>query len=158
MVLRSRCMADLVFGGQREFAGWNQICVIRAVLNFVIERKVGDADYRWRLAKKVKFSVLICFEDIFPEIASQFTRNGAAFLVNITNDAWYKKTSAAYQHAQASIFRAVENRVNVIRAANTGVSCFIDQKGRIVGRIGSGGESIFVDGFKIQDITITASL
>jgi apolipoprotein N-acyltransferase len=101
--------------------------------------------------------VLICFEDIFPGLTREFVKNGAKLLVNITNDAWFWKTSAAYQHVQNSIFRAVENRVNVIRAANTGVSCFINQKGEIAGRVESLGNSIFVEGFKIYGITLTGT-
>jgi len=108
-----------------------------------------------RLAKKVKFSCLICFEDIFPDLARQFVNRGAGFLVNVTNDAWFGRTCAAYQHAQSSVFRAVENRTNVIRAANTGVSCFIDQKGAIVDKVELGGQATFVEGYKTHEITLT---
>lgn len=94
-----------------------------------------------------KFGVMICFEDIFPYMARQFSRAGADFLVNITNDAWFGKTAASRQHMQASVFRAVENRRPVIRAANTGISCFIDTAGRVFSKVESGGEEIFVRGF-----------
>jgi len=127
------------------------------VFKFIVERRVKDKETSWRLLKKAKFSCLICFEDIFPDLTRQFVKRGAAFLVNITNDAWFGRTSAAYQHAQSSVFRAVENRVNVVRAANTGLSCFIDQKGRITGAVESNGENLFVDGFKIGEITLAAT-
>jgi apolipoprotein N-acyltransferase len=96
---------------------------------------------------------LICFEDVFPELSRQFTKNGAQFLVNITNDAWYQHSFASYQHFQASVFRAVENRVVVLRSANTGVSGFISPEGRIISlvRDAKSGE-LFVDGFKSQSI------
>ncbi len=98
--------------------------------------------------KKVRFGVLICFEDIFPELVAGSVANGADFMVVITNDAWFMKTGAPYQHAQSSVFRAVENRINVVRCANTGYSCFIDQKGRITGSVKDAkGEKIFVPGF-----------
>ena len=78
------------------------------------------------------FSVLICFEDTFAYLARQFSQKGTNLLVNITNDAWFLDTSEPFMHLQSSVFRAIENRRSVVRAANTGVSCFIDQKGRIV--------------------------
>ncbi|MFH1825490.1 MAG: apolipoprotein N-acyltransferase [Candidatus Firestonebacteria bacterium] len=79
-----------------------------------------------------KFSVLICWEVIFPEPARKFVKNGANFLVTISNDAWYRKSAAPYQHFITLPFRAVENKVNIIRAANTGVSGFVDYKGEIL--------------------------
>jgi apolipoprotein N-acyltransferase len=74
---------------------------------------------------------LICFESIFPEIARGHIKNGATLLATITNDAWFGRTSAPYQHFQMSIFRAVENRSFLVRAANTGVSGVIDANGRV---------------------------
>jgi len=101
------------------------------------------------------FSVLICFEDLFPELASGFVKSGAQFLVNITNDAWYKKTSAAHQHLQASVFRAVENRVPLVRAANTGVSGFILPSGKIISLVqDKNGREIFIDGYKAEKIAL----
>jgi apolipoprotein N-acyltransferase len=100
-----------------------------------------------------KFGVLICFEDVFPEISRQFTLRGARFLVNITNDAWYQHSFASYQHFQASVFRAVENRVTLLRSANTGVSGFISPQGRIISLVrGDQSRELFVDGFKLQSI------
>ncbi len=82
-----------------------------------------------------RFSVLICFEDTFPYLARQAVDKGAQFLIVITNDAWFSKSAAAYQHLQASIFRAIENDVPVIRSANTGVSAFVDNQGVVLDRI-----------------------
>ncbi|MBI2870429.1 MAG: apolipoprotein N-acyltransferase [Candidatus Omnitrophica bacterium] len=94
------------------------------------------------------FSILICFEDIFPGLARQFVRRGARFLVNITNDAWFGDTAAPHQHLEASIFRAVENGVSVVRSANTGVSCVIDPWGRVTAQVAEtpGGKLTFVEG------------
>jgi len=102
--------------------------------------------------KPVKFGVLICFEDIFPGLVRRFVKKGSVIIVNITNDAWFMKTSAPYQHAQASVFRAVENRVNVIRSANTGLSCFITPEGEITKRVERRGEPIFIAGFETESI------
>ncbi len=77
------------------------------------------------------FGVLICYEGIFPHLARQFIDRGATFLVNITNDAWFGHSSAPYQHLVMEAMRAVENRVPLIRAANTGISAVIDVTGRI---------------------------
>ncbi len=125
------------------------------VFKFFVEREAKGKDVSWRLVKKVKFACLICFEDIFPHLTRQFVKNGAVFLINITNDAWFGNSSSPYQHAQSSVFRAVENRVNVVRAANTGYSCFIDQKGRVVDAVEVDGKNLFVDGFKTHEIVLT---
>jgi apolipoprotein N-acyltransferase len=74
----------------------------------------------------------ICYEAIFPDLVRQFSRNGAELLVNITNDGWYGTTSAPYQHFAMATFRAVENRKWLLRAANTGISAFVDPRGRVV--------------------------
>ncbi|MBI4335574.1 MAG: apolipoprotein N-acyltransferase [Candidatus Omnitrophica bacterium] len=102
----------------------------------------------------VKFAVLICFEDIIQGLSHKFIKNDAQFLVNITNDAWFMETSAPYQHAAASVFRAVENRVPVVRAANTGLSCFIDRTGRIYDKVSDGKKDIFVVGYKTTEIKV----
>ncbi|MFC1884648.1 apolipoprotein N-acyltransferase [Thermodesulfobacteriota bacterium] len=78
--------------------------------------------------------VLICFECIFPELAREHTLKGARILVNLTNDAWFGKTSAPHQHLSMAVFRAVENRRPLLRSANTGISAFIEPQGRIVSK------------------------
>ena len=79
--------------------------------------------------RNTKLGALICFESIFPELARSQTEAGAGLLVNLTNDAWYGRTSAPWQHLSMAVFRAVENRRSLARSANTGVSGFIDPLG-----------------------------
>ncbi|MGD9899309.1 MAG: apolipoprotein N-acyltransferase [Calditrichaceae bacterium] len=76
------------------------------------------------------FSPLICFEAVFPGHVREFVRNGAEFLAIITNDGWFEGSSGPYQHSQYAILRAVENRIPIVRSANTGISVFIDPWGR----------------------------
>lgn len=79
-----------------------------------------------------RFSVLICYEAIFPELARIAVSNGAQMLVNITNDGWFGATAAPYQHLAMARLRSVENRVWLLRSANTGVSAAFDAGGRMV--------------------------
>jgi apolipoprotein N-acyltransferase len=103
------------------------------------------------------FSVLICFEDVVAPLAGRFVRSGAQFLVNMTNDAWFGDSSEPRQHLQASVFRAVENRVNVVRSANTGISCFINPRGRILAEVSdASGRDVCVEGEKTQELTISS--
>lgn len=82
----------------------------------------------------LKLGTAICYESVFPYLFSGDTKDGADLFVNITNDGWYLDTAAPYQHFIANIFRAVENRRPVLRAANNGISALIDPWGRVTAR------------------------
>jgi apolipoprotein N-acyltransferase len=77
------------------------------------------------------FGVLICFESAFEDLSRAYRRAGADFIVNITNDMWFGRSAGPYQHAAHLVMRAIENRVGIARAANTGISEFVDPFGRV---------------------------
>ena len=91
-------------------------------------------------------AVLICFEDIFPDLVRKFRDAGADIFINITNEAWFERSTEPFQHLAISIVRAVENRRWFIRSANTGISGAIDPWGRIQAIVEQHGEKIFVEG------------
>lgn len=79
-----------------------------------------------------KLAATICYEAIFPDLLRQFPARGAELLVNLTNDAWYGRSSAPYQHFSMAVFRAVENGRYLVRAANTGITAVVDPRGRVL--------------------------
>jgi apolipoprotein N-acyltransferase len=93
----------------------------------------GAGFYPLSLGNK-KVGILICYEAILPFAARMYKRGNADLLVNITNDAWFGTTSAPFQHFSMAIFRTVETRLYLVRAANTGISGVIDPCGRIVAK------------------------
>lgn len=109
------------------------------LLPFVNKMVHGIGDFvpgeqvRPLVTKDARLGLLVCYEAIFPELALAQVNAGSNLLVNITNDAWFGRTSAPYQHLSIAAFRAVETRTPLIRAANTGVTSIIDQNGHIRG-------------------------
>ena len=103
--------------------------------------------------------VLICYEAIFPELARNYVQHGSDLLVNLTNDAWFGRSSAPWQLLAMTRFRAIENRIWIARVANTGVSALISPAGRVtlagpifvplqlVGDVGLGAEATFYTRF-----------
>ena len=79
----------------------------------------------------VRVAPLICFEDTVGDLVSHFVINGANLLVDITNDGWFQHSSGSRQHFANAIFRCIENRRPMVRAANTGVTCFVNEFGRV---------------------------
>ena len=77
------------------------------------------------------FGTVICFEDTLPDLYRRFVKRGADFMVNLTNDAWFKDSPAAEMHLANAVFRAIENRRSLIRCSNNGVTCLIDSCGFI---------------------------
>jgi len=99
-----------------------------------------------------QLGVAICFEIIFPELVRQSAQTGAQIMATITNDAWFGRSAAPLQHFSMAVFRAIENRTPVIRAANTGISGFIDPTGRIGPRSGLFIEAALVNTIRISSL------
>ena len=98
-------------------------------------------------ADRPAIGVQICFEIIFPGLCRSLAKHGAGLLINLTNDAWFGTSSAAYQHFSMTLFRAVENRRSLVRCANTGISGFVDPVGRIRGQT-----ALFEDDVKVMPV------
>ncbi len=106
------------------------------------------------------FGVLICYESVFAQLSRTYRRNGADFLVNITNDAWFgrerpwwSRTAALFQHPSHLVMRAIETRMGIARAANTGISFFVDPRGRI-----SQATRLFEPATRVGTVTTTDGL
>jgi apolipoprotein N-acyltransferase len=83
-----------------------------------------------------RYGVLICFECTFPEYTREMVLRGADFLAGITNDTWFGNSVGIYMHARIFITRAVENRIWMVRAANSGITFIVDKYGRVRKRLG----------------------
>ena len=80
----------------------------------------------------VNYGGLICFDSIFPELARKSAKDGADILIIVTNDSWFRDSSAIYQHNAQAVLRAVSNNRYIVRSANTGISSFISPTGKIL--------------------------
>jgi len=94
---------------------------------------------------------VICYESVFGEFVTEYTRKGANVLVIITNDGWWENTAGYRQHLMFARIRAIENRRPVARAANTGISCFIDTKGRILEKSGWWEEAVLTHSLELSN-------
>lgn len=112
----------------------------------------------WPLAEVagVRFGALVCYESSYPEVARALRLEGADVLVNLTNDAWLggelllSRTVALWQHPAHLVVRAVENRMGVVRSANTGISLFVDPTGVVHERTG-----LFVEDVRTHPVLTT---
>ncbi len=115
-------LGDLIQWGV-GISGWNvgrDTIVFKAPLKIKNEAKAIDT---------LKINGLVCYESIYPDFVAEFIKKGAQIIIVVTNDSWYGNSSGPYQHKEMSVLRAVENRRTVLRAANGGISCFINPVG-----------------------------
>jgi len=115
-----------------EYVPWREYLFFARKMTAEVGDLEPGSEYRSIPYQNSPFGVLICYEDIFPEISRRMAAAGAQALINISNDAWYGRSSAAYQHQVFSQFRSVETRRATVRSTNTGLSSSIDRWGRVL--------------------------
>ncbi len=130
-------------------------------LSFGREHKIFEMHAPSRPGRRYRFAVPICYEDVIPQLIRQFVtdadgRKRVDFLLNISNDGWFQHSTELPQHLVCCAFRAVENRVAVARAVNTGVSGFIDPDGTIHGVVEQPGKRPWqgVSGYSVAELKI----
>ncbi len=101
-----------------------------------------------------RIAPLICFEDTIGELTRRFVLNGADLLVTVTNDGWFKESAGSHQHLANAIFRCVETRRPMARAANTGVTCFVNDLGRVTQILRDERGSTFEEGTLAGEVNI----
>ena len=101
-------------------------------------------------------SVLICFEDTFPHLVRQYVEPQTDILVNLTNNGWFGESAAQWQHAATAVFRAVENRIPLVRCANNGLTCWVDATGRVHEIYFPDDKDIYKAGYKIVSVPVLA--
>ena len=125
-------------GDKVHLVPFGEYVPLKKVFPFVNKLVEGIGDFSSGKIQPLRFGedrigILVCYEGIFPELARAYVNQGSDLLVNVTNDAWYGQSSAPFQHLSMARFRAIENRIWLVRAANTGISAFIEPSGQIIG-------------------------
>lgn len=127
---------------KRHLVPFGEYIPLRTILFFMKKLTVGEEDFSAGTdpslfdVRGTRAGASVCYEAVFPEVVRDSVRQGAAWLVNVTNDAWFGDTVAPRQHLAMARMRAVEFRRPMVRAANSGISAIIDERGEVVARIG----------------------
>jgi apolipoprotein N-acyltransferase len=133
-------LGDLIKWGV-GITGWN---IGKDTLVFKLPIKIKNAT-----EDTLKLNGLVCYESIYPDFVAEFSNKGAQLIAVVTNDSWYGNSSGPYQHKEISVLRAVENRKSVLRAANGGISCFINPLGITVDQ-----SKMFTKDILVEDVPI----
>lgn len=105
-------------------------------------------------ALRLKTSVLICFEDVFPHHVPEYVDEDTDFLLNLTNNGWFGESAAQWQHAANAVYRAVENGVPLVRCANNGLTCWVDAQGRMHDVYFPESKDVYRAGFKLVTVPL----
>ncbi len=138
---------------KRHLVPFGEYIPLRPVLFFLQKLTMGDGDFTAGTTPSLfrvegmPVAASVCYEAVFPEILRQGVREGASWLVNVTNDAWFGDTVAPYQHLAMARMRCVELRRPMVRAANSGISAVIDSRGEIVAS-----EGLFRKGIVVAEL------
>jgi len=114
----------------------SRLVPVLSEINVLSDDLAQGADSSILETEEGKIGTVICFESVFPSLARESVLDGAELLVVITNDGWYKDSPAVWQHLAHAVFRSVENGRSTVRCASSGVSAFIDGKGRVQSELG----------------------
>ncbi|WP_395476728.1 apolipoprotein N-acyltransferase [Rickettsia endosymbiont of Pantilius tunicatus] len=140
-----------------EYMPLKKILPFKKLTHGFIDYTEGNGGLVYLDKYNLKIKPLICYESIFPDFVR--TNNEAAdVIINVTNDAWYGKSSGPYQHFYISKSRAVENGLPMIRVANNGISAIIDPLGRVIKKLDLN-ETNYIDGLipkKLDSPTISS--
>lgn len=118
----------------------------------------GDGPVLFRLPKpEVSMSPLICFEDTLGELGRAGANQGAQLFVTLTNTGWFQRTAAGAQHLAHAVFRCAETRRPMVRCANTGVTCFVDDLGRVGQKLTASDGDTFGEGSLLAEIDVPVS-
>jgi apolipoprotein N-acyltransferase len=120
---------------------FSEVLPFQGIFPILSRVNLGQADFKagnnpvvYSIGASVKAAPFICYEIIYPSFVRDRVKRGANLLVNITNDGWFGRSSGAFQHATMARLRCIENGVSLARSANSGISMFVDQYGRVLGR------------------------
>jgi len=102
----------------------------------------------------IKIGPLICFEDTLGNLAREFAKRGAQLFVNVTNDGWFERSAGSMQHLSHAVFRCAENKLPMVRSANTGVTCVIDRFGRVVQKLEDEKGDTFSEGVLFANVNV----
>lgn len=108
--------------------------------------------YQPLISGKIRGSVLICYEDLVPELSQQGVKRGGNLLVNVTNDAWYGDTHALWQHQWLAQWRAVEFRRTLLRATNTGLTSVTLPSGKMTAHLPTFSEGVLVEEVPLLEV------
>jgi apolipoprotein N-acyltransferase len=131
-----------------EFVPWPFELVVRK-----ISSEAGDYHAGTKAVVADGVGTFICYESVFPAYIRQFARDGAKVLFNISNDAWFGKSAARFQHFEIVRMRAVENRRWIVRSTNNGISAAVDPAGRVTQEEPPYREAAANMGFNYEDAT-----